>query len=182
MYGDHVTTANGKQWQIMWWVRWLTGRVPNHQSLTWSQMALAADMALESLRALITAAPLCWMVYEHNTKEGQSCTLYITIEHAFDIVYISISSLSLSLSLSLPPLWCFFHLDEVSLEPGVIVDCLVDWLLSVLNIGMGDVWELGGRVVAPDSHVPHFVSSNTDTCRDLIMRKKTHYDSTCTYM
>ena len=35
-----------------------TGAVPNHQSFRWSQMAFAADIALDSLRALITAPPL----------------------------------------------------------------------------------------------------------------------------
>ena len=35
----------------------LTSGVPFHQSFMWSAAALAADMADESLRAAITAAP-----------------------------------------------------------------------------------------------------------------------------
>lgn len=40
----------------------LTSEVPNQMSLTWSQIALAADIALDSFLALITAAPRCWTV------------------------------------------------------------------------------------------------------------------------
>lgn len=40
----------------------LTSLVPNQMSLMWSQMALAADMALESFLALMTAAPRCCTV------------------------------------------------------------------------------------------------------------------------
>lgn len=40
----------------------LTAGVPNQMSLTWSQIALAADIALDSFLALITAAPRCWTV------------------------------------------------------------------------------------------------------------------------
>lgn len=39
-----------------------TSVVPDHMSLIWSQIALAADMALDSFRALMTAAPLCCTV------------------------------------------------------------------------------------------------------------------------
>jgi hypothetical protein len=42
----------------------LTGFVPNHQSLMWSQVALAADMALESFLAAMTAAPRFCTVYK----------------------------------------------------------------------------------------------------------------------
>ena len=40
----------------------LTSLVPVQMSLMWSQMALAADMALDSFLALMTAAPLCCTV------------------------------------------------------------------------------------------------------------------------
>lgn len=39
-----------------------TSGVPDQMSLMWSQMALAADMALDSFLALMTAAPLCCTV------------------------------------------------------------------------------------------------------------------------
>lgn len=39
-----------------------TSAVPAQMSLMWSQMALAADMALDSFLALMTAAPLCCTV------------------------------------------------------------------------------------------------------------------------
>ncbi len=49
-------------------------------------MALAADMALESLRAAMMAAPLFWMVYEgeggmivlNTARPKQSCNITIT--------------------------------------------------------------------------------------------------------
>jgi len=44
----------------------LTSFVPCHQSRRWSQVALAADIALDSLRAAMTAAPLCCTVCSHN--------------------------------------------------------------------------------------------------------------------
>lgn len=41
-------------------------------SLMWSQMALAADIALESFLALMTAAPLCCTVWcKEKLKELQ---------------------------------------------------------------------------------------------------------------
>lgn len=39
-----------------------TSNVPNHQSLRWSQMAFAADKALESFLAAITSAPRFWTI------------------------------------------------------------------------------------------------------------------------
>lgn len=47
----------------------LTSLVPNQMSLMWSQMALAADMALESFLALIMAAPRCCTVCKENEEE-----------------------------------------------------------------------------------------------------------------
>ena len=41
----------------------LTSGVPNHQSFMWSQMAFAADIALDSLRAAMIAAPRFWTVW-----------------------------------------------------------------------------------------------------------------------
>lgn len=46
----------------------LTSGVPNQMSLMWSQMALAADIALESFLALMTAAPLCCTVCHTEVK------------------------------------------------------------------------------------------------------------------
>ena len=51
----------------------LTCAVPNHQSLTWSQTALAADMALDSLRALMMAEPrFCTVYIPSNRRERES--------------------------------------------------------------------------------------------------------------
>ncbi len=46
----------------------LTSLVPNQMSLMWSQMALAADMALDSFLALMTAAPRSCTVCRRKTK------------------------------------------------------------------------------------------------------------------
>lgn len=51
-------------------IRPLTPWVPNHQSLIWSQMAFAADMALESLRAARTAAPRFCTVCKRRKEES----------------------------------------------------------------------------------------------------------------
>lgn len=44
-----------------------TSVVPDQISLMWSQMALAADMALDNFLALMTAAPLCCTVCGKRT-------------------------------------------------------------------------------------------------------------------
>lgn len=46
-----------------------TSGVPVQISLMWSQMALAADMALDSFLALMTAAPLCCTVCSPNMSK-----------------------------------------------------------------------------------------------------------------
>lgn len=46
----------------------LTSLVPNQMSLMWSQMALAADMALDSFLALMTAAPRCCTVCRRKRR------------------------------------------------------------------------------------------------------------------
>lgn len=51
------------------WV--LTSGVPNQMSLTWSQMAFAADIALDSFRALMTAAPRCCTVWVGPGKDSR---------------------------------------------------------------------------------------------------------------
>ena len=50
-------------------IKQITSGTPFHQSLTWSTIALAADIALDSFLALITAAPLCWTVYWKKKKQ-----------------------------------------------------------------------------------------------------------------
>jgi len=47
-----------------------TSGVPDQMSLMWSQMALAADMALDSFLALMTAAPLCCTVCNTGTARA----------------------------------------------------------------------------------------------------------------
>lgn len=42
----------------------VTSAVPNHQFLMWSHIALAADMALDNLRAAMIAAPRFCTVWE----------------------------------------------------------------------------------------------------------------------
>ena len=44
----------------------VTSAVPNHQFLMWSQIALAADMALDNLRAAMIAAPRFCTVWREN--------------------------------------------------------------------------------------------------------------------
>ena len=56
---------------ILYYMFWnviliLTGEVPCHQSRMWSPMALAADIADDSLRALMTAAPRVCTVWKNN--------------------------------------------------------------------------------------------------------------------
>ena len=115
-----------------------TSLVPNHQSLMWSQIALAADIALESLRALITAAPLVWMVYE--------------------IKFIHIKYLLSCLSI-------LANLNEVSLDPCVVVDGLLHRLLLAIDChhGVCHIRELGGWVVAPDDDVLHSTARYTQS-------------------
>jgi len=69
----------------------LTSFVPCHQSRRWSQVALAADMALDSLRAWMTAAPLCCTVWTRNKHASSSqhapsfqvynCTTFSVLRH-----------------------------------------------------------------------------------------------------
>ena len=51
------------------WI-FITCGAPNHQSRTWSHTALDADIALDSLRALSTAAPRPWTVCSHTVVEN----------------------------------------------------------------------------------------------------------------
>ena len=61
------------------------------------------------------------------------------------------------------------HLDEVSLDPRIILDGIIHRCLrSVLqDAGVGHIWELGGGVVAPDNHVSHSVCSHAHTSSNL---------------
>ena len=73
---------------------------------------------------------------------------------------------------SLPSTACSdTYLDEVSLEPGVVVDGLVHaLLLPVLrnDSGMSHIRKLGGRVVAPDDHVLYLVRPDAASAGNLI--------------
>lgn len=66
--------------------RKLTSEVPVQMSLMWSQMALAADMALESFLALMTAAPRCCTVCE--TEEEWNNNKNIMIIRLFQSVFM----------------------------------------------------------------------------------------------
>ena len=61
------------------------------------------------------------------------------------------------------------HLDEVSLDPSIILDGIIDRCLRsiLLDIGMGHIRELGGGVVAPDNHVSHSICSHTHASSNL---------------
>ena len=51
------------------------------------------------------------------------------------------------------------HCDEVSLEPCVVIDSLIDrgLLAPTGDVGMGNIRELSGGVVTPDGHVVDFI-------------------------
>lgn len=60
----YIIALKDKNKRVACAVHWvLTSGVPNQMSLTWSQMAFAADIALDSFRALMTAAPRCCTVW-----------------------------------------------------------------------------------------------------------------------
>lgn len=59
--------------------RKLTSEVPVQMSLMWSQMALAADMALESFLALMTAAPRCCTVCETEEEWNNNKKILIRL-------------------------------------------------------------------------------------------------------
>lgn len=52
-------------------------------SLTWSQMAFAADIALDSFRALMTAAPRCCTVWERGRRKHQC---YLVMIATFSLI------------------------------------------------------------------------------------------------
>ncbi len=58
--------------------------------------------------------------------------------------------------------------DEVSGQPGVVGDCLLDGLAG--NSAVGDVRVLRGRVVAPDDHVLHLADRCPGALRHLSAR------------
>lgn len=64
------------------------------------------------------------------------------------------------------------HRDEVSSEPGVVLDDLVGSHLAALDgdLGVVDVGVLGGGVVSPDDDVFHVVGGNAATHRHLQVR------------
>lgn len=61
------------------------------------------------------------------------------------------------------------HLDEVSLDPSIILHGIIDRCLRsiLLDIGMGHIRKLGGGVVAPDNHVFHSVCSHAHASSNL---------------
>lgn len=130
----------------------LTSLVPNQMSLMWSQMALAADMALDSFLALMTAAPRC-------------CTVYRT--------HINRTMLK-TLSFKLKPRWKEqnTHWDEFPPEPRLVLDGVVGRHLGAVDVdlGMVDVRVLGGGVVPPDDDVLHVVGRDAATHRHLQVR------------
>lgn len=64
------------------------------------------------------------------------------------------------------------HRDEVSSEPGVVLDDLVGSHLAALDgdLGVVDVGVLGGGVVSPDDDVLHVIGGNATTHRHLQVR------------
>ena len=112
-------------------------------------------MALDSFLALMTAAP-------------RSCTVCRRMKmrrfvKRTDTLYSSGSHRTRTSST---------HRDEVSSEPGVVLDDLVGSHLAALDgdLGVVDVGVLGGGVVSPDDDVLHVVGGNAATHRHLQVR------------
>lgn len=128
----------------------LTSLVPNQMSLMWSQMALAADMALDSFLALMTAAPRCCTVCRRTARRRR----FEEKEEEEEVV-VSV--------------WRSAHRDEVSFEPGIVLHGGVGVLLGALDVDLGvvDVGVLGGGVVPPDDDVLHAVRGHLATHRHL---------------
>ena len=62
------------------------------------------------------------------------------------------------------------HLDELSLQPAVVVDSFIDGLLGAIlqqAVGVACVGELSGGVVPPDDDVPHVVGWHAHASCDL---------------
>ena len=79
--------------------RVLTSGVPNQMSLTWSQMAFAADIALDSFRALMTAAPRCCTVWEGRQRQqgyswGERLKLQLTVSPPKSHNYLMVALLA----------------------------------------------------------------------------------------
>lgn len=104
-------------------------------------------MALESFLALMTAAPRC-------------CTVCTKKRRKF---HIRSERLSVCYCLTRT------HRDEVSPEPGVVLDSLVSVRLGPVDVdlGMVHIRVLGGGVVAPDDDVLNLVRGHTAAYRHL---------------
>lgn len=61
------------------------------------------------------------------------------------------------------------HRDEVSSEPGIVLDGLVGFRLGSLEVDLSvvDIGVLGGGVVAPDDDVLHLVRGHATAHRHL---------------
>lgn len=66
------------------------------------------------------------------------------------------------------------HRDEVSSEPGFVLDGVVGGRLGAVEVDLGvvDVGVLGGGVVPPDDDVLHFVGGHAATHRHLQVRDR----------
>lgn len=123
-------------------------------SLMWSQMALAADMALDSFLALMTAAPRCCTVCGGGRGRGRGEGL---------------NGGSPSVSPGLKREAASAHRDEVSFQPRLVLDGVVHAHLGAVDVDLGvvDVGVLGGGVVPPDDDVLHFVGGDAASDRHL---------------
>lgn len=117
-------------------------------------MALAADMALDSFLALMTAAPRCCTVCRRRTKR-----------RGFE----RRTEKRTAALLLFPRTKASAHRDEVSSEPGFVLDGVVHGRLGAVDVDLGvvDVGVLGGGVVPPDDDVLHFVGGDAATHRHL---------------
>lgn len=113
-------------------------------------------MALDSFLALMTAAPRSCTVCRRRRKRRR-------FEKRTETLYSSGSHRTRSSST---------HRDEVSSEPGVVLDDLVGSHLAALDgdLGVVDVGVLGGGVVSPDDDVLHVIGGNAATHRHLQVR------------
>lgn len=119
----------------------VTAEVPFHQSFIWSAAALAADMAEESLRAAITAAPRFWTVWwDSKTQIVESKSFLKLIEKKIA------------------------HWNEVSIQPRLIVDCIFNRFCFAIcsdNCGVRNIWKLSRGMVSPDCDFANIVNRNS---------------------
>lgn len=71
--------------------------------------------------------------------------------------------------------------DEVSLQPSVVLHCVKGCLVFALNVNLAvvNIRVLGGRVVAPNDHIPHIVCWNATAHRHLVVPTRKNIFNFC---